>query len=81
VAELNSSVATSPAAPASRKAGAAMPWAGFLPGWWLGRYACGWLMLTSQVMPNSSTTMPNSSPQGCFCIGIVVFPPAASFSQ
>lgn len=36
-------------------------------------------MLTSQVMPNWSTTMPNSSPQGCFCIGIVVFPPAAGF--
>jgi hypothetical protein len=48
---------------------------------WLGRYACGWLTLTSQVMPNWSTTMPNSSPQGCFCIGIVVFPLADSLCQ
>lgn len=48
------------------------------PGW---GYACGWLMLTSQVMPNLSTTMPNSSPQACFCMGIVVLPPVDSFSQ
>ena len=44
-------------------------------------YACGWEMLTSQGTPNWSTHMPNSSPQDCFCSGMVVVPPADSFAQ
>ncbi len=44
-------------------------------------YACGWEMLISQGTPNWSTHMPNSSPQTCFCSGMVVVPPADSLSQ
>jgi hypothetical protein len=44
-------------------------------------YSCGWLMFTSQETPNPSTHMPNSSPQACFCIGMVAVPLADSFSQ
>ena len=44
-------------------------------------YAGGWEMLTSQEVPNLSTHMPNSSPQTCFCSGMVVTPPAASCSK
>ncbi len=46
-----------------------------------GPYACGWPMLTSQVTPNLSVHMPNSSPQSCFRIGIVTVPPSDSLSQ
>ena len=40
-----------------------------------------WEMLTSQGTPNWSVIMPNSSPQACFCSGMVTVPPADSFSQ
>jgi hypothetical protein len=58
--------------------------AGGLAGWRAGglageRYA--WVMSTSQETPYRSTHMPNSSPQTCFCIGIVAVPPADSFSK
>jgi hypothetical protein len=46
-----------------------------------GRYASGWEMLTSQDTPKPSTHMPNSSPQTCFCSGIVMDPLAASWSK
>ena len=44
-------------------------------------YACGWEILTSQGTPNLSVSIPNSSPQTCFCNGIVTVPPSESFSQ
>ena len=44
-------------------------------------YAWGGLMFTSQETPNLSTHMPNSSPQTCFCIGMVAVPLADSLSQ
>ena len=47
---------------------------------WAG-YVCGWAMLTSQETPNRSVHMPNSSPQTCFCSGMIVVPAADSFSQ
>jgi hypothetical protein len=51
------------------------------PGLTLVCYAVGWEMFTSQEVPNPSTHMPNSSPQTCFCMGIVVVPLADSFSK
>jgi hypothetical protein len=47
----------------------------------LGPYACCWPMLTSHGTPNLSVHMPNSSPQGCFSIAIVTFPPSDSLPQ
>ena len=43
--------------------------------------ACGWPMLTIQVMPNRSTHMPNSSPHICFSSGTVTVPPSDSLLQ
>jgi hypothetical protein len=39
----------------------------------------GWLTLTIHDTPNLSTHMPNSSPQTCVCMGIVMVPPAEAF--
>ena len=59
---------TPPAPRPPRRGGASSPYS-------------GWPMLTSQGTPNPSTHMPNSSPQTCFCSGIIVLPLADSFSQ
>ena len=46
-----------------------------------GDQAWGWAMLTSQVMPNWSTHMPNSSPHICVSSGTDTVPPLESLSQ
>jgi len=46
-----------------------------------GDQACGWVMLTIQVMPNWSTQEPNSSPHICFSRGTETVPPSDSCSQ
>ena len=38
-------------------------------------------MLTSQLIPNWSTHMPNMSPQAAFSSGIITVPPSASLAK
>ena len=44
-------------------------------------HPCGWAMLTIQLTPKRSTTMPKTSPHTCFSSAMTTWPPPASLSQ